>query len=157
MSIIVICVLISSLSFYAYVASYFLSPNMKNEFKRFNLEKLGLFIITLEFLGATGLIVGLFLNPILIISSLGLGLLMIFGLIVRLKLKDTLWISLPAIFYICLNLYIFIASVKWGFKSKNQCLTLFDFLLLSDFQQNFLNLIYASTGRNRIWSIGTIG
>ena len=75
MSIILIWVLISSLSFYAYVASYFLSPNMKNEFKRFKLEKLGLFIITLEFLGATGLIVGLFFNPILIISSLGLGLL----------------------------------------------------------------------------------
>ena len=112
MSIVLICVLISSMSFYAYVASYFLSPNMKNEFKRFNLEKLGLLIITLEFLGATGLIVGLYLNPILIISSLGLGLLMIFGLIVRIKLKDTLWISLPAIFYICLNLYIFLASVK---------------------------------------------
>ena len=30
-------VLVSSLSFYAYAASYFLSPHMKSEFKRFNL------------------------------------------------------------------------------------------------------------------------
>lgn len=112
MSVVLICVLISSLSFYAYVASYFLSPSMKNEFKRFNLEKLGLFIITLEFLGATGLIVGLYYNPLLIISSLGLCLLMICGLVVRIKLKDSLWISLPATFYFILNLYIFIASVK---------------------------------------------
>lgn len=85
---------------------------MKNEFKRFNLEKLGLLTIVLEFLGATGLIVGLVSNPILMISSLGLALLMLFGLIVRLKLKDSLWISLPAIFYMILNLYIFLWAIK---------------------------------------------
>ena len=112
MTVTTICVLISSLSFYAYVGSYFMSPHMKNEFKRFNLEKLGLLTIFLEFLGATGLMVGLKLNPILIISSLGLGLLMLCGVVVRLKLKDSIWISSPAIFYMCLNLYIFFASIR---------------------------------------------
>ena len=85
---------------------------MKNEFKRFNLEKLGLLTIILEFLGATGLLVGLKINPILTISSLGLALLMFFGLIVRIKLKDSIWISLPAAFYMCLNTYIFLESIK---------------------------------------------
>lgn len=98
MTVDTICVIISSLSFYAYVASYFISPHMKNEFKRFDLEKLGLLTIILEFLGATGLIVGLKFSPILTISSLGLGLLMLCGFIVRLKLKDSVWISSPAIF-----------------------------------------------------------
>jgi hypothetical protein len=107
MSVKTICVLISSLSFYAYVASYFMSPHMKNEFKRFNLEKLGLLTIVLEFLGATGLLVGLTFSPILTIASFSLGLLMFCGLIVRLKMKDSLWISSPAIFYMCLNFYIF--------------------------------------------------
>ncbi len=107
-----ICILVSSISFYVYVASYFISPHMKNEFKRFNLEKLGLLTIVLEFLGATGLLVGLIFNPILTISSLGIGLLMFFGLAVRIKLQDTLLISLPAGFYMLLNFYIFWVSIK---------------------------------------------
>lgn len=112
MTIFKICVLVSSLSFYAYVVSYFISSHMKNEFKRFNLEKLGLLTIILEFLGATGLWVGLKFSPILMISSLGLGLLMLFGLIVRIKLKDSIGISLPAGFFMILNLYIFLESIK---------------------------------------------
>ena len=85
---------------------------MKKEFKRFGLEKIGLLTIILEFIGATGLIVGLKFNPILTISSFGLALLMIFGLIVRIKLKDSVWISLPALFYMGLNTYIFFASIN---------------------------------------------
>ncbi len=107
-----ICIIISSLSFYAYVVSYFISPHMKNEFKRFNLEKFGILTIILEFLGATGLLVGIKWNLILMISSLGLGLLMFCGLAVRIKLKDSLWISLPAVFFMILNLFIFLESIK---------------------------------------------
>jgi hypothetical protein len=85
---------------------------MKNEFKRFNLEKIGLLTIILQFLGATGLLIGLKYNPILILSSLGLGLLMLCGLMVRIKLKDNIWISLPALFFMILNLYIFAESMN---------------------------------------------
>lgn len=106
-------VLISSLSFLAYSISYFISPHMKSEFKRFKLEKLGLLTIILEILGAIGLLVGLLFKPVLLISSGGLALLMLLGLIVRVKLKDSLWISLPAIFYMGLNAYIF----YWGITS----------------------------------------
>lgn len=106
-------VLISSLSFLAYSISYFISPHMKSEFKRFKLEKLGPLTIILEILGALGLLVGLLFKPVLLISSGGLALLMMLGLIVRIKLKDSLWISLPAIFYMGLNAYIF----YWGIKS----------------------------------------
>ena len=107
-----ICILISSLSFFAYAVSYFTSPHMKKEFKRFGLEKIGLLTIILQFMGATGLILGLKFNPILTISSLGLTLLMLSGLIVRIKLKDSIWISLPAFFYMGLNTYIFLASIN---------------------------------------------
>jgi hypothetical protein len=107
-----ICILISSLSFFAYCVSYFTSPHMKKEFKRFGVEKFGLLTIILQFMGATGLIVGLKFNPILTISSLGLTLLMLSGLIVRIKLKDSIWISLPAFFYMGLNTYIFWASIN---------------------------------------------
>jgi hypothetical protein len=112
MDIYKICILVSSLSFFAYSIYYFKSFNMKKEFKRFGLEKFGLIIITFQFLGATGLIVGLKFNQILTISSFGLALLMLFGLIVRIKLKDGILISLPAFFYMILNTYIFLMSIN---------------------------------------------
>ena len=85
---------------------------MKMEFKRFGLEKFGLIIMTLQFLGATGLLVGLLFNPLLIISSLGLALLMLAGFLVRLKLKDGILVSLPALFYMSLNAYIFLTTIN---------------------------------------------
>jgi len=112
MDINTICILISSLSFFGYSVSYFTSPQMKKEFKRFGLEKMGLLTIILQFTGATGLIVGLEFNAILTISSLGLALLMLSGLIVRIKSKDSIWISLPALFYMGLNTYIFLVSIN---------------------------------------------
>ncbi|MDO8366801.1 MAG: DoxX family protein [Saprospiraceae bacterium] len=107
-----ICILVSSLSFFAYVATYFTSSHMKDEFKRFGLENLALLTIILEFMGATGLMVGLIFKPVLTASSLGLALLMLVALIIRLKLKDSIWISSPSIFYMCLNIYIFWESIK---------------------------------------------
>lgn len=107
-----LCVLVSSISFLAYVASYFISPHMKNEFKRFELEKIGLLTIVLEFIGAIGLLIGLKYNLILILSSLGLTLLMMSGLIVRIKFKDSVFISIPAIFFMLLNLYILLESIN---------------------------------------------
>jgi hypothetical protein len=112
MNLLTICILLSSFSFLFYGISYFISPHMKNEFIRFKLEKLGLFTIILEILGALGLLVGLWYKPLLLFSSGGLGLLMLLGLLVRIKLKDSLWISLPALFYMGLNAYIFFEAIK---------------------------------------------
>lgn len=107
-----ICILFSSISFFGYVISYFISPKMKEEFKRFGLEKLGLLTVILELIGAIGLIIGLKYHFLLLISSLGLALLMFLGLIVRIRLKDSFWISLPALFYMLLNTYIFIEAIN---------------------------------------------
>ena len=112
MNLLTICVLISSLSFFAYAYSYFKAPYMKDEFKRFGLEKMGLTIIILEIIGALGLIVGLKFYFILVISSLGLAVLMLAGLIIRIKIKDSIWISLPAFSYLVLNTYIFWKSIN---------------------------------------------
>jgi len=86
---------------------------MKSEFKRFDLEKLGLLTIILQLFGAVGLLVGFwFYKPLLIISDGGLSLMMFLGLIVRFKLKDSLWVSLPALFFMLLNLYIFWIAIS---------------------------------------------
>ena len=112
MTVLKICILLSSFSFFGYAASYFMYPNMKSEFKRFGLEKFGFFVIITQFLGATGLIIGLAFHPFLIIASLGLAIQMFAGVLVRIKMKDSIWISLPALFYMVLNAYIFWVSIQ---------------------------------------------
>ena len=107
-----ILILVSSLSFLAYGVAYFISPNMKSEFKRFGLEKLGLLTVILEIIGAVGLLVGLKINEILLIASGGLATLMLLGVLVRLKMKDGLWVSIPALFFMVLNFYIFFKSMQ---------------------------------------------
>ncbi len=112
MRLLEVLVLISSLSFLAYGISYFASPKMKSEFIRFGLGGLGMFTAILEILGALGLLVGLMFNYILLISSGGLALLMFLGVAVRLRVKDSLWDLLPALFFLVLNSYIFFISMK---------------------------------------------
>lgn len=106
MELVNLLILLSSISFFAYGLFYFIDPHMKSEFKRFKLEKLGLLTIVLQLLGAVGLLVGLLYSSILIISSGGLATLMLLGLFVRLKVKDGFLVSLPALFFFVVNLYI---------------------------------------------------
>ncbi|MBM4179109.1 MAG: hypothetical protein FJ211_07230 [Ignavibacteria bacterium] len=108
----IVCTLFSSISFFLYVVMYFVTDNLQNDFKRFELEQFGLLVIFLELLGALGLMIGLKYNPLLTISSLGLALLMLCGFIVRIYFGDSIWISLPALFYMLLNGYICYLSLR---------------------------------------------
>lgn len=101
----------SSLSFLFYGTSYFATTKMKTEFKRFGLEKFGALIAVLEILGGLGLLIGLALSPILIIAAGGLTLLMFLGVLVRIKMRDSFWLTLPALFYMLLNLYILVGPL----------------------------------------------
>lgn len=85
---------------------------MKNEFKRFGLEKYGVLTAVLEIGGALGLLVGLISVPILLISSGGLALLMFLGVLARVRVKDSIWVSLPAFLFMLLNAYVF--YMAWG-------------------------------------------
>lgn len=111
MSLLTVLILISSLSFMGYGIAYFKSPEMKSEFKRFGLEKAGTLTVVLEILGAVGLLVGFRLPLILLISAGGLAILMLLGVIVRIKVKDSLWQSSPALFFFILNSCIFFMSM----------------------------------------------
>ena len=111
MNFVRILIIISSVSFIFYGISYFTSTNMKNEFKRFGLEKFGASTAILEILGALGLLFGLSFHPLLLVSSAGLTVLMLLGVIVRIKVKDGLLISTPAFIYMLLNAGIFYLSL----------------------------------------------
>ncbi len=81
---------------------------MKKEFIRFGLEKYALLTIIFEIIGAIGLLIGYFFDIILIlnISAIGLTLMMFLGILVRIKVKDGLFVILPAFFFFMLNAYI---------------------------------------------------
>lgn len=111
MTLLTVLILISSLSFLGYGIAYFTSPQMKNEFKRFGLENVGALTAVFELLGAVGLLVGLKIPLILLISAGGLSLLMFLGVAVRIKVKDSLWITLPALSFMLINFYIFYMSL----------------------------------------------
>ncbi len=112
MRILDILIMLSGLSFLVYGITYFSSPHMKSEFVRFGLVKFGILTAVLEILGALGLIIGLFNNFILLIASGGLAILMLFGFLARLRVKDSLLVSLPAILYMALNAYIFFRTME---------------------------------------------
>jgi uncharacterized membrane protein YphA (DoxX/SURF4 family) len=110
MTLLLLLTLLSSVSFLIYGISYFYSPQMKNEFKRFGLEKFGALTAILEIVGAVGLLVGLISTPILLISSGGLAMLMFFGVVTRIRVKDSVLVSIPAFLFMVLNAYIFYAA-----------------------------------------------
>ena len=111
MNLLNVLIFISSMSFLGYGIAYFTSPQMKNEFKRFGLEKIGTLTAILELLGAVGLLVGLKIQLILLISAGGLAMLMFLGVAVRVKVKDSLAISLPALSFVVLKICIFYISM----------------------------------------------
>jgi hypothetical protein len=104
-------VLFSSISFLSYGIAYFMSPKMKSEFIRFGLSKFGSLTAILEILGALGLLAGLMVDYLLILSSGGLALLMLFGVLARLRVNDGFFAILPALFFLGLNAYIFIQAL----------------------------------------------
>ena len=85
---------------------------MEEEFKRFGLPNISLFIAFSQLSGSFGLILGLVNNTFLIISSAGLTTMMLFACLVRFRVKDTLRESLPALFYLVLNTVILIYSLN---------------------------------------------
>jgi hypothetical protein len=107
-----ICIIVSGFSFFAYSFYYLISTRMRDELSRLGMENLGRVIVISQFLGAAGIFLGLLFNVLLILSSFCLALLMFCGLLVRMRSKDSLWVSLPALFYLILNLYIFIISIQ---------------------------------------------
>lgn len=104
-------IFISSLSFIGYGIAYFNSTKMKSEFKRFGLAKAGAFTAVLELLGALGLLIGLKFQLILLVSAGGLAILMFLGVAIRIKVRDNLWVTMPALFFMVLNAYIFFMSL----------------------------------------------
>lgn len=102
-----------SLTFILYGVQCLVSPKMKLEFKRFGLSQ-NQRILTgiLQLLGASGLTLGLLIPLIGIIASAGLGILMLLGFNVRLKIKDNLYSTLPSFIFMIVNFIVCYCFIK---------------------------------------------
>ncbi|MGY8939423.1 MAG: DoxX family protein [Flavobacteriales bacterium] len=101
----------SSLAFIYFGINCFYSKFIIAEFERYALPKFRKLTGFLQLLGAGGLLIGLYFTPLLLLlAAIGLSLLMLFGFLVRLKIKDNFVKSAPAFTFATLNLLIAIKT-----------------------------------------------
>ena len=79
---------------------------MMTEFDRYGIPQYRKLTGVLQLLGALGIIIGVWIDFLQILSTLGLFLLMLFGVITRIMIKDGFIKTLPALFYCLLNGYL---------------------------------------------------
>ena len=106
----------SSLAFIYFGINCFYSKFIIAEFIRYELPKFRKLTGSLQLLGALGLLIGLYFSPILLLlASTGLCVLMLFGFIVRLKIKDNFVKSSPSFAFAALNLFIALTTLNTYF------------------------------------------
>ena len=79
---------------------------MIDEFIRYQIPQFRKLTGWLQLLGSFGIIIGFWMDNLQILSTIGLSLMMLFGVAVRIKIKDNLIKILPAVFYCLLNAYL---------------------------------------------------
>jgi hypothetical protein len=79
---------------------------MREDFDRFGLSRLRILTGVLEVSGALGLVAGYFIGELAVASGVGLALLMLLGLLTRVRQRDTLQQMLPAAALVVVNVYI---------------------------------------------------
>jgi len=105
-----VLIFFSAISFIGFGSACFFSLYMKREFERYGLGSQRALIGGLQLCGAIGVLVGLSQPWIGCAASAGLALMMLTGVGVRIKIKDSLLRMLPALFYMALNAYLSLAA-----------------------------------------------
>jgi hypothetical protein len=105
--------LVLIISFLVYGIRCFFVEAMVLEFKRWGLAHLRYLTGSLEVLGALGLIVGQWIPWIGFLAAGGLSLLMLCGLFVRIRIRDSLLQTLPAVVYLVVSVLVACGFVKY--------------------------------------------
>jgi hypothetical protein len=109
---------LSGLFFIYFGIGCLISEFIVSEFVRYGLEKFRIITGILQILGAAGLLIGLYFDSrILLFSSVGLGVLMICGFIVRININDNFFKCLPSFSFAVLNLFIAFKTFIIYFKN----------------------------------------
>ena len=102
---------VSGIGFLGYGVECLRSPLMVAEFERFQVARFRVLTGLLEILGGAGVLSGLLIPWIGVISSLGLSILMAMGVVARRRVGDS-WVQcFPAFFFMVLNAVIFLGSL----------------------------------------------
>lgn len=106
-------IVLTAISFLFYGYGCLFYDKMKREFSRFQLSENQRKITgVLQILAGLALLLS-FTNPLLgVIASAGLTLQMFLGFLVRLKIKDSILLSLPSFIFMIFNGYLFVYFLK---------------------------------------------
>ncbi len=99
----------SAVSFFFYGLGCFSSRHLRLEFKRYGLPSQRWLVGALQVAAAAGLVLGWHHPWLGRAAAGGLALMMLVAVGVRIRIKDTLWQTVPAIFYLLLNAYLALA------------------------------------------------
>jgi hypothetical protein len=99
----------SAFLFYGYVCVF--TDKLVPEFERYGLSHMRVLTGCLEILGALGVLCGICCSIIGILASLGLALMMLCAIYVRIKIRDSLLETLPAIILFFVNVFIFLSLI----------------------------------------------
>lgn len=103
-------IIFSALSFLGYGAACFVSDQMRDEFNRFHLGSQRTLVGGLQCLAALGLLAGLSQPWIGRAAAGGLAVMMLVAVGVRIRIRDSLLQTTPALLYLALNVYLFAAA-----------------------------------------------
>lgn len=103
-------IIFSAISFVGFGSMCVWAPYMKREFERYHLGPWRTLIGALQLIAAVGLLVGLNEPWLGRAAAAGLALMMLTGVGVRIKIKDSLLQTMPALFYMALNAYLCAAA-----------------------------------------------
>ena len=90
-------------SFLVYGTRCLLADAMVHEFKRWGVPRLRYTTGLLEMLGSLGLLIGQWFPLLAFFSAAGLSLLMLCGLCVRIRVRDSFTQTLPAVFFLAVS------------------------------------------------------
>ena len=99
-------ILFSAISFLAYGLGCFNSKHLEKGFVRFGFSAQRGLIGLLQICGALGLIGGLWFPLLGKAGAGGLALMMFVGILVRIKIRDSLLKTTPAVLYFLVNTYL---------------------------------------------------
>lgn len=98
---------ISVLGFGMYGLLVLFADGMVEEFQRFGLSRFRRLTGALEVLGALGLLAGYFIPQVTLVASGGLAVLMLLGTATRIRVRDSVLETLPAVVLMGVNAFIF--------------------------------------------------
>ena len=104
-------IIFTAVSFIIYGYSSFVSRRMKSEYARWGYSDQRKIVGFLQLLGGLGLLIGIKIDILLILTSFCFILMMNMAIFIRIKIKDNITDILPAITYLFLSVMIFYNSI----------------------------------------------